>query len=479
MRKAVSAIVVATRDEGVQQSLSLALGSRFDIVIATTHARLAALLAAARNDVAIVDLTLLDPAEGIAGESALAAAFHSLQQISPATRMVCLYPRSHALLAGQILRASAAAPLEYPASEGELMRVVDGLTRDTGAPLNDTRALGSAWPGEESGNFETRTPCMQEVLERVRLVAARPTTVLLTGETGTGKGMIARLLHAWSSRSHGHFVAVHCSAVPETLIETELFGHEKGAFTGAVSRKLGKFELASGGTIFLDEIGTITPAVQVKLLQVLQDRSFERVGGVKSIVTDARVVAASNLDLAAMCQQGEFRSDLYFRLAIFPIHIPPLRQRLEDIPLLVEFFLRRSTPPGGEPPPRVSLDVLRAMMSYTWPGNLRELANVLERARILARTDVLTLECFPPEVVGQGSTRSDQGRVGPPMTLAEARHRAVEEAEERYLRTVLSTHQGRIGRSAAAAGVSPRQLHNLMKKHNLEKGDFKDRSRSQ
>jgi DNA-binding NtrC family response regulator len=212
---------------------------------------------------------------------------------------------------------------------------------------------------------------------------------------------------------------------------------------------------------------------------VLQDRSFERVGGIKSIATDARVIAASNIDLTAMCQQGEFRSDLYFRLAIFPIHIPPLRQRLEDIPLLVDFFLRRSTPPGGEPPPRVLPDVLRAMMSYTWPGNLRELANVLERARILARTDVLTWECFPPEVVGRESTRSDQGRAGPPTTLAEARHRAVEEAEERYLRAVLSTNRGRIGKSAAAAGVSPRQMHNLMKKHNLQKGEFKDRSKAQ
>jgi DNA-binding NtrC family response regulator len=195
------------------------------------------------------------------------------------------------------------------------------------------------WKRESLKLVETRSPLMKMVLEQVRSVAPTLSTVLLWGETGTGKGVIARLIHSHSSRAHGPFIGVHCGAIPDALIESELFGHERGAFTGADRRKLGKFEIAKGGTIFLDEIGTIAPSAQIKLLQVLQERSFQRVGGEKPISADVRIVAATNEDLLELNREGRFRKDLYFRLNVFPIELPPLRERIEDLGILVNEFL--------------------------------------------------------------------------------------------------------------------------------------------
>jgi transcriptional regulator with GAF, ATPase, and Fis domain len=182
---------------------------------------------------------------------------------------------------------------------------------------------------------------MREVFKKIRAVASTRATVLLIGETGTGKGLLARMIHMHSNRCDDPFISVHCGAIPDTLLESELFGHEKGAFTGAVRKKLGKFEMARGGTIFLDEIGTITPPAQIKLLQVLQDGTFSRVGGEEALQTDARVITATNADLTGMSERGEFRKDLYYRLNVFPIEIPPLRERVDDIPQIVEVFLKK------------------------------------------------------------------------------------------------------------------------------------------
>jgi transcriptional regulator with GAF, ATPase, and Fis domain len=465
--------IVATADGTIWQTLSRSLRGRFHVTLASTHGELSDLLCSKGAEVAFVDLPLLLHARLPVGEEPVAGAFRTLQSLAPRTRIVCLYQKSHALVAARIVRDSPVIPFEYPAAEDRIDQILRDLTCSAKTPPRDSRSLGSAWPSEEVGTFETRSARMREVLDRVTLVAPRPTTVLITGETGTGKGMIARVIHACSDRSQGPFVAVHCGGVPETLIETELFGHERGAFTGAVSRKLGRFELASGGTAFLDEIGTITQTVQIKLLQVLQDRTFERVGGIKRIATDARIVVASNLDLAAMCRQGEFRSDLFYRLNVFPIHLPPLRDRLEDVPLLVDFFLRKSARPGSESSSRLEPEVLEAFMAYAWPGNLRELANLLERACILTRTGCLTRECFPAEIF-RGSVAPATGQQAETRrTLAQVRQAAANRAEKEYLCGVLTANRGRIGASATAAGITPRQLHNLMKKHRLEKHTFK------
>ena len=233
---------------------------------------------------------------------------------------------------------------------------------------------------------------LKEVLSRVSQVAPTDATVLLTGETGTGKELVARAIHKRSRRAAHAFVSVNCAAIPPALIGSELFGHEKGAFTGALQRRLGRFELAEGGTIFLDEIGEIPPETQTALLRVLQEREFERVGGSETIRTDVRVIAATNRDLKAAMTNATFRSDLYYRLQVFPIEIRPLRERTEDIPLLVEYFIDRYASKMGKKIRGIKKESLELLRSYSWPGNIRELQNVIERAVIVSDSDVLWID---------------------------------------------------------------------------------------
>jgi DNA-binding NtrC family response regulator len=275
-----------------------------------------------------------------------------------------------------------------------------------------------------------------------------------------------------STRAERQFISVHCGAIPDTLLESELFGHERGAFTGAERRKLGKFEIANGGTLFLDEIATITPAMQVKLLNVLQERSIQRVGGERSIEVDVRILAATNMDLAQLAADGRFRKDLLYRLNVFPIEVPALRNRREDIPMLVERFLDRLQRFYLKDISGVHPAVMEAFSTYSWPGNVRELENLLERAYILETTDQLGPGNFPQEMFGQASHMQDTP-LPSTGTLADIRRHAVEEAERRYLHRQLEANHGRIGATAAAAGISPRQLHKLMAKYGLKKEDFR------
>jgi formate hydrogenlyase transcriptional activator len=236
------------------------------------------------------------------------------------------------------------------------------------------------------------SPALQQVLNRVAKVAATDSTVLITGETGTGKDLIARAIHKSSKRSGRAFVSVNCAAIPQSLIASELFGHEKGAFTGATGRRLGRFELADGGTIFLDEIGELPQETQVALLRVLQEREFERVGGNRSIRLNVRVIVATNRDLEAAVAAGTFRDDLFYRLNVFPLEIPPLRQRREDIPMLVQYFIDRYAREADKRIKSVSKDTLDLFQSYPWPGNIRELRNVIERSIILCDTENFSVD---------------------------------------------------------------------------------------
>jgi formate hydrogenlyase transcriptional activator len=236
------------------------------------------------------------------------------------------------------------------------------------------------------------SPALTAVLSRVSKVAATDSTVLITGETGTGKELVARAIHKQSRRSSRAFVAVNCAAIPRDLIPSELFGHEKGAFTGALQRRVGRFELAEGGTIFLDEVGELLPDTQIALLRVLQEREFERVGGRQPIQVDVRVIAATNRDLNAAMGSGTFRQDLFYRLNVFPLEMPPLRERKEDIPVLVEYFIDRYARKAGKAFRRVNKRTLDRLRSYPWPGNVRELQNVIERSVILCETDEFTVD---------------------------------------------------------------------------------------
>jgi two-component system response regulator PilR (NtrC family) len=241
-----------------------------------------------------------------------------------------------------------------------------------------------------------KSKAMQDVIALIRKVAASPAKVLITGESGTGKELVARAIHYQSERREQPFVAVNCGAIPENLLESELFGHEKGAFTGAIRQKPGLFETAAAGTLFLDEIGELPQMMQVKLLRVLQDNEFRRVGGNKPLLADARVIAATNRRLEEAVASGSFREDLYYRFNVIRIDLPALRQRREDIPLLVDWFWERFT---GQKGATVAEDAMRRLIDYNWPGNVRELENVIERATILGQDGKVTLDCLPPNLL--------------------------------------------------------------------------------
>ena len=265
----------------------------------------------------------------------------------------------------------------------------------------------------------------------------------MTGETGSGKGVLAKLIHRQSNRSNGPFIAVHCGAIPETLVESEFFGHEKGAFTGAIRRKMGKFQIADGGTLFLDEIGTISLSTQIKMLQVLQEKTFSRVGGEESVEVDVRLVAATNMDLKKLCRDGLFREDLYFRLNVFSIDVPPLRKRSDDIPMLIDTFLERLNRVHTKDIKGVTPEVLEVLRRYAWPGNIRELENLIERAFILEKGNLLTEESFPAELFSI-DTYIEGRQIEELPSLEDVRQKAVKQVEKRYLGEILALSKGRI-----------------------------------
>jgi transcriptional regulator with GAF, ATPase, and Fis domain len=328
------------------------------------------------------------------------------------------------------------------------------------------------WQIDSLELIQTKSPAMKNVFKNIRSVSQTKSTVLLIGETGTGKSVMAKLIHQHSSRKEAQFISVHCGAIPDTLLESELFGHEKGAFTGAIRRKLGKFEIAKGGTIFLDEIGTITPSAQIKLLQVLQDGTFQRVGGELTLEANARVISATNTDLKKMCEAGDFRKDLYYRLNVFPISLPSLRERIEDIPFLADSFLKKLKIYYPKEIHSIHPRVFHAFDMYDWPGNIRELENLMERAFILETSTALTPESFPKELfdfeTGEGIHHLDAA-----LPLAEVRQRGIEDIERNYLKELLAKHKGKINESANHAGITTRQLNKLMNKYGIRKEDFK------
>jgi len=297
-----------------------------------------------------------------------------------------------------------------------------------------------------------QSPAMRKVLEMIEMVAPTKATVLIQGESGTGKELVADAIHRLSPRKNGPFVKVNCAAIPESLVESELFGHEKGAFTHAVKRSRGRFEMADGGTLLLDEIGEITPAVQAKLLRVLQDGTFQRVGGEGTLKVDVRVIATTNRDLWKAVQEGKFREDLYYRLQVVPIYIPPLRERKEDIPLLVQHFLKMYGEREGKEGLTVSEKAMDILMDYDWPGNIRELENAVERAVILAKGKVLK-----PENFFVGSTFREKESDGEATTLAEMERRLI-------LRT-LREEGGNRTRTAQRLGISVRTLRNKLRQY--------------
>ena len=323
------------------------------------------------------------------------------------------------------------------------------------------------------GNMVGANRQMQQIFQTIEILSDTDATVLITGETGTGKEMVARAIHFGSPRRDRRFVTINCGALPAELLESELFGHEKGSFTGANRTRIGKFEYADGGTVFLDEIGEIPPATQVKILRFLQEREFERVGGNLPLKADVRIVAATNKDLPQAILRGEFREDLFYRLNVVPLHIPPLRERREDIPALAQHFLEKSATRLRKPMESIAPEALARMMAYSWPGNVRELENVVERAVIMDRGPVVTRVDLPAPVVEAPAVNGHAAL--PDQLVALPLDKALDHFERLYLGSVLSRFSGNIGESARHAGVNPRTLNRKMNHHDLDKKVFKKR----
>jgi two-component system NtrC family response regulator len=306
---------------------------------------------------------------------------------------------------------------------------------------------------------------MQEILALVKRVAASKATVLVSGESGTGKELVARAIHQYSPRAQKPFISVNCAALTETLLESELFGHERGAFTHAVAMRKGRFELADGGTLFLDEVAEMSQALQVKLLRVLQEMEFERVGGARTIKVDVRVVAATNRDLKEEVQEGRFREDLFYRLNVVHLHVPPLRQRQEDIPPLAAHFIKKYAAENVRGKLRLTPEALKVLVQYAWPGNVRELENVMERAVILCHNHLITPEDLPGGLAPAAAEASlDIDRFVPLHTpLTEA----LESIEEQMIRRALEKSGQVQVRAAELLGITKSLLQYKLKKYHL------------
>ncbi len=385
-----------------------------------------------------------------------------------------------------LLAAGCMAVLYYPLPDRALVDAVRALVGRRQEDVLLGRRVLAPSRTYSLADFVSASPAMQAFAAVARRVVNTDSSLLILGETGVGKERLARAIHAESPRSAGPMVTVNCAALPEGLLESELFGHEQGAFTGATRSRRGYFELADGGTIFLDEIGDLPLHLQVKLLRVLEDRTVQRVGSERATSVNVRVMAATNRQLEAEVKAKRFRTDLYYRLAVVTLTIPPLRDRREDIPDLARSYVSHFAAHLGRQVSEVSQEAMEALMGYSWPGNVRELINVIERAVLLSAGPAVGLDDLPRAVAAHAETH---GRMSDELAslaaafkrlqdfpLLQARQEVVATFERMYLSDLLRTTSGRIGEAAKRAGVNQRSLYQMMQRHGLRKEDFKWRS---
>ncbi len=448
-------LLIVDDEKATREGLRAALEERFEVYVAEDAAQAIQLLEAERFDVVLTDFRL--PRED--GMKVIARA-KSLSR-PPVCILMTAYGSEE--LAVEAMKRGA----DDYISKGRLQ--IDELELRIARALKAQRLEGEvqelrhqldAKYGLE--NLVGRSPAMLEVFEIIQQVAPTPATVLIQGESGTGKELVARALHQLSPRAHRPLVTVHCAALPATLLESELFGHEKGAFTGAHERRIGRFEQANGGTLFLDEIGEIDASTQVKLLRVLGERTFERVGSNKTLSVDVRLIAATNKNLAEQVRAGRFREDLYFRLRVVEIWLPPLRERPGDVPLLALHFLKEIAAEYGKPVTDFTLDAMQALVNYSWPANVRELRNAIEGAVALCRGDKITLRDLPPNVRGQPAGPSAARRPEPDATPT------LKEAERQLIIRALQECGGNRTLAAKKIGLSRRTLHRKLHEYHLE-----------
>ncbi|HEX8069484.1 MAG TPA: sigma-54 dependent transcriptional regulator [Pyrinomonadaceae bacterium] len=453
-------VLIVDDDRVLRRQLYWALESEHEVLEAETRAEAAARLQTGRVDVVLCDLHLPPDLTGITEGLAVIEAAHAVR---PSVPVVVITGSDKRQVALEAIRYGAYGFFEKPFSEEEVGHIVRQAARvrrlerenlalraGQGARRGFARVIGSA-------------PALERVLTQARAVADTSATVLVAGENGTGKEVLARAIHEESARGSQPFVAVSCAALPETLIESELFGHEKGAFTNATQAKKGRFELADGGTLFLDEIGELTQPVQVKLLRVLQERAFERLGSTKTITVDIRLIAASNRDLDQEVAEGRFRSDLFFRLNVVPLVLPPLRARRDDVPLLAAHFAAKAAEKHARPVPEITPALYDALQEYDWPGNVRELENAIERLVVLSPGPRLGVE-FLPEKMQRAAP------AGAPADDDTTLEGAVTALRRRMVIQALQHEGGNKVAAARRLGISRSYLHRLITELDIKEG---------
>ena len=451
-------ILVVDDDPGLLKLMQVRLEAvDYQVRLATSGSQALSLMSDEMPDLAIVDLKMEDM-DGI-------TLLEKQRQICPNLPVIILTAHGTIASAVEATKKGAYDYLTKPFDAQDLLRRIEKALEIYRLRGEVERLQNLV---EERYRFEhiiTSSDNMQQILRQVAQIAATDATVCLYGESGTGKELIAKALHVASRRSAGPFIAINCGAIPEGLVENELFGHVKGAYTGADQVKPGLLQQADGGTLFLDEIGELPPALQVKFLRVLQEREFYPLGAGRATKIDIRLVAATNQDLSAAISTGKFREDLYYRIHVVPIYLPPLRERPADIPLLAQHFLQRFKQETDKAIDGFDPDSLQQMMLYEWPGNVRELANVVERAVVLATNNQIS-----PDLLHLGKRQLESPHKGL-LTFKEARARF----EKTYLVQVLTSAKGNVSRAAIMAGKDRAEFYKLLRKHTLNPWTFKEK----
>jgi two-component system response regulator HydG len=440
-------VLVVDDDQAIREALSRTL-EKFGYEVVLAEDGQAGLDRLREGEIHILLADLQMPK--LSGQELLKAA----KTIAPDIEVIVITGHGTVEDAVEAMKEGAYDFITKPFKRVQLERTIRRAAEKQALALQNRRLRARLDELQGAGSIVGTSPVMLRTLELVRQVAPSTATVLIQGESGTGKELIADAIHHGSPRREQAFVKVNCAALPEHLLESELFGHERGAFTGAVARKEGRFELADGGTLFMDEIGDISVAMQAKLLRVLQSGEFERVGGTRTLKVDVRLVAATNTDLAALVREKRFREDLYYRLNVITIHLPTLRDRREDVPLLAHHFLRRYAAKNAKPLGGFTEEAMDLLQTYAWPGNVRELENAIERAVVLTRSDLITPVDLPETLV-----RSDQA----------ARHLVIsigtplEEVEDRLIDETLRYTKGDKTLAAKLLGIATRTIYRRMK----------------
>jgi DNA-binding NtrC family response regulator len=450
-------LLVVDDDESVRRGLYWTLNSDYRVLESASREEAVKLLQQESIDLVLSDLHLPPHVEDISEGLAI---IEAARERNPPVQVVVITASNSKRAALEAVKRGAYGFFEKPLDAAEVLHIVNQAVRMRRLELENARLRDELVGATGFGRLIGSSQALEKTLKQARAVAGTSATVLIIGENGTGKEILARAIHEESQRSRGPFIGVSCAALPESLIESEMFGHEKGAFTSANYSRQGRFELADGGTLFLDEIVELTPSVQVKLLRVLQERAFERVGGTKTLTVDIRLIAASNRDLETEVEAANFRRDLFYRLNVVPLVLPPLRERAEDIPGLAAHFAAKAAEKHGRATPQLQPVLVDSLHEYEWPGNVRELENLMERLVLLDRGAMLGLEFLPEKML--------KSQPAPGVAGDKTFEGAVTALKRRLIISALEAENGNKVAAAKRLGISRSYLHRLISEFGIQ-----------